>query len=48
MPIRRSLLFMPGDSRRKIEKGAGLDVDSIIMDLEDGVAVFHPQETYAG
>lgn len=35
---RRALLFMPGDSRRKIEKGAGLDVDSIIMDLEDGVA----------
>jgi len=30
---------MPGDSRRKIEKGAGLDVDSIIMDLEDGVAL---------
>ncbi len=37
--IRRALLFMPGDSRRKIEKGAGLDVDSIIMDLEDGVAL---------
>jgi len=30
---------MPGDSRRKIEKAAGLDVDSIIMDLEDGVAL---------
>ncbi len=30
---------MPGDSRRKIEKGAALDVDSIIMDLEDGVAL---------
>ncbi len=39
MHIRRALLFMPGDSRRKIEKGAGLDVDSIIMDLEDGVAL---------
>ena len=35
---RRALLFMPGDSLRKIEKGAGLDVDSVIMDLEDGVA----------
>jgi citrate lyase beta subunit len=35
---RRALLFMPGDDRRKIEKGASLDVDSIIMDLEDGVA----------
>ena len=35
---RRSLLFMPGDSLRKIEKGAGWDVDTIIMDMEDGVA----------
>lgn len=39
MRIRRALLFMPGDSRRKIEKGAALNVDSIIMDLEDGVAL---------
>jgi citrate lyase beta subunit len=39
MKIRRALLFMPGDDRRKIEKGAGLGVDSIIMDLEDGVAL---------
>jgi citrate lyase beta subunit len=30
---------MPGDDRHKIEKGAALDVDSIIMDLEDGVAL---------
>jgi citrate lyase beta subunit len=37
--IRRSLLFMPGDSRRKIEKGAAMDVDSIIMDLEDAIAL---------
>ena len=37
--MRRGLLFMPGDERRKIEKGAGLNVDSIIMDLEDGVAL---------
>jgi len=36
---RRALLFMPGDDRRKIEKGAGLNVDTIIMDLEDGVAL---------
>lgn len=39
MRRRRSLLFMPGDDRRKIEKGAGLDVDSVVMDLEDGVAL---------
>jgi len=36
---RRSLLFMPGDSRRKIEKATTLPVDSVIMDLEDGVAL---------
>lgn len=35
---RRALLFMPGDSLRKIEKAIGLGVDSIVMDLEDGVA----------
>ncbi len=39
--IRRALLFMPGDERRKIEKGAGLDLDTVIMDLEDGVALNH-------
>ena len=32
------MLFMPGDSLRKIEKAIGLGVDSIVMDLEDGVA----------
>ena len=37
--MRRALLFMPGDSRRKIEKGAGMAVDSIIMDLEDAIAL---------
>lgn len=37
--IRRALLFMPGDSRYKIEKGAGMAVDSIIMDLEDAIAL---------
>lgn len=41
MRIRRALLFMPGDDRRKIEKGAGLGADAIIMDLEDGVALNH-------
>ncbi len=37
--VRRALLFMPGDDRRKIEKGAGFGVDAVIMDLEDGVAL---------
>jgi len=36
--LRRALLFMPGDSLPKIEKAIGLQVDSIVMDLEDGVA----------
>ncbi|MBC8170260.1 MAG: CoA ester lyase [Anaerolineae bacterium] len=41
MPVttRRALMFMPGDDRHKIEKGARLQVDSIIMDFEDGVAL---------
>lgn len=38
MTTRRALLYMPGDSRRKIEKALTLNVDSICMDLEDGVA----------
>lgn len=41
MHVRRALLFMPGDDRRKIEKGVALGVDSVIMDLEDGVALNH-------
>lgn len=45
--IRRALLFMPGDDRHKIEKGASLEVDSIIMDLEDGVALSHKAEARA-
>jgi citrate lyase beta subunit len=39
MHTRRALLFMPGDDRRKIEKGAALGADAVIMDLEDGVAL---------
>lgn len=42
--IRRALLFMPGDSRHKIEKGAGMNVDSIIMDLEDAIALSRKEE----
>ncbi|MFN8481953.1 MAG: CoA ester lyase [Anaerolineae bacterium] len=36
---RRVLLFMPGDNLRKITKGAASGVDSVIMDLEDAVAL---------
>lgn len=39
MPEYRTLLFMPGDDKKKIIKGASLDVDAVIMDLEDGVAL---------
>ena len=38
MRIRRALLYMPGDSRPKIEKAISLKVDSICMDMEDGTA----------
>ncbi|MFN2195760.1 MAG: HpcH/HpaI aldolase/citrate lyase family protein [Anaerolineales bacterium] len=39
MRARRALLYMPGDDAHKIKKATGLDVDSICMDLEDGVAL---------
>lgn len=38
MRPRRALLFMPGDDRRKIEKGIAARPDCVIMDMEDGVA----------
>ncbi len=38
MRSRRALLYMPGDDWRKIKKAVSLTVDSICMDLEDGVA----------
>jgi citrate lyase beta subunit len=34
---RRALLFIPGDSEKKIAKGLTLDVDAVILDLEDSV-----------
>lgn len=34
----RSLLFVPGDSERKIAKAAASDADALILDLEDAVA----------
>lgn len=37
--VRRALLFMPGDDRKKILKGAALGIDTVIMDLEDAVAL---------
>jgi citrate lyase subunit beta/citryl-CoA lyase len=33
----RSLLFVPADSERKLEKAAGVGADALILDLEDAV-----------
>ncbi|MBT3190309.1 MAG: CoA ester lyase [Anaerolineae bacterium] len=38
MKSRRALLYMPGDSRPKIEKAISLGVDCICMDMEDATA----------
>lgn len=38
MRARRALLYVPGSELHKIEKAAGLDVDGVILDLEDGVS----------
>lgn len=35
----RSMLFVPGDSPRKIEKGLSSEADAIIIDLEDSVSL---------
>lgn len=35
---RRTLLYVPGSDWRKMEKAAGLGVDCVCLDLEDGVA----------
>ncbi|MER9456663.1 CoA ester lyase [Mesorhizobium sp. M0478] len=34
----RSLLFVPGDSEKKLDKGFGAGADVVIVDLEDSVA----------
>jgi len=47
MHSRRALLYMPGDNRRMIEKSATLGVDSICMDMEDGVAINRKTEARA-
>ena len=39
MKSRRALLYMPGDDWKKIVKSITLGVDSICMDMEDGVDV---------
>jgi citrate lyase subunit beta-like protein len=44
MRSRRALLYVPGSDLHKIEKAAGLDVDGIILDLEDGVSANRKDE----
>ncbi|MES2978547.1 MAG: CoA ester lyase [Pseudomonadota bacterium] len=39
----RSLLFIPGDSERKMAKGATSGADALILDLEDSVAASRTQ-----
>lgn len=34
----RAMLFVPGDSERKLAKALGTDADALILDLEDSVA----------
>jgi citrate lyase subunit beta/citryl-CoA lyase len=38
MNILRSMLFVPGDSEKKLAKGASVGADALILDLEDAVA----------
>lgn len=40
----RSLLFVPGDSRKKLDKGLGSGADALLIDLEDSVALDAKEE----
>ena len=44
MRARRALMYVPGDDWRKIEKAATLGVDTVILDIEDGVALNRKEE----
>ncbi|MBF2759264.1 MAG: CoA ester lyase [Ectothiorhodospiraceae bacterium AqS1] len=39
MSFFRSMLFAPGNHPRRVEKALGLEADSVILDLEDAVAI---------
>lgn len=45
--LMRSLLFVPGDAERKLEKGFGAGADVVIVDLEDSVAAANKAEARA-
>lgn len=36
---RRAVLYVPGDDIKKVTKAAGLKVDCVALDCEDGVAI---------
>jgi len=38
MNMLRSLLFVPGDSEKKLTKSTSTSADALILDLEDSVA----------
>lgn len=48
MHSRRALLYVPGNDRHKIEKAITLGVDSICLDMEDGVARNRKEEARRG
>ena len=39
MRARRALMYVPGDDMHKIEKAAALGADTLMLDIEDGVAL---------
>ncbi len=41
---RRALMYVPGSDEGKLAKAAGLDIDGVILDLEDGVALNRKDE----
>lgn len=38
-PLRRSLFFVPGGEPRKLDKARGIGADTLLLDLEDSVAL---------
>jgi len=44
MRPRRSILFVPGDSPKKMEKSTALNADCIVLDLEDSVEASRKKE----
>ncbi len=39
MNFRRSVIYVPGDSEKMLRKSAGFDSDTLLLNLEDGVAL---------